>query len=68
MFLGWKMSSTLPRPPPPPKSTKSDQRPGKMTQFSLTEKRKRRNEGGKEGKKRGGKEKRKRGRKKEGKK
>ena len=53
----------------PPRKYKFGSEAGKeMTPFSLTEKRKRRKEGGKEGKKRGGKEKRKRGRKKEEKK
>ena len=56
-FKAEKMISTLPPLPPHPKSTNLDQRLGKkMTHFSLTEKRKRRKEGGKEKRKKGKKE------------
>ena len=60
-FKADKMISIL--PPSPQKYKFGSETRKKMTHFSLTEKRKRRKEGGKEGEKRGGKEKRKEGRK-----
>ena len=47
------MISTLPPHPPPQKYKFRSEAGEKMTHFSFTEKRKRREEGGKEGKKRG---------------
>ena len=58
-FKADKMISIL--PPSPQKYKFGSETRKKMTHFSLTEKRKRRKEGGKDGEKRGGKEKRKEG-------